>query len=93
MKFVEIEIGKVKIDVYNKLAKFLRKILDKTLKGEDWYEYDILDDILKDLNLEKEKQDEKVPCSHCGQVDMGQTGEYPCPVCGLPTVWDEREKK
>ncbi|MDD5517873.1 MAG: hypothetical protein PHV98_00795 [Candidatus Omnitrophica bacterium] len=25
----------------------------------------------------------------CNCIDVGQTGEYPCPVCGLPTVWDE----
>lgn len=24
----------------------------------------------------------------CGQVDTGQTGEYPCEVCGLPFVHD-----
>lgn len=29
------------------------------------------------------------PCSKCGQVDRGQTGEYPCSECGLPLVWDE----
>ena len=31
------------------------------------------------------------PCWKCGQIDNGQTGEYPCPVCGLPMVWDDRE--
>ena len=29
------------------------------------------------------------PCARCGQVDRGQTGEYPCMGCGLPQVWDE----
>lgn len=29
-------------------------------------------------------------CSKCGQNDFGQTGEYPCDTCGLPTVHDER---
>ena len=28
------------------------------------------------------------PCTKCGQVDHGQTGEYPCPVCGLPLTHD-----
>lgn len=28
-------------------------------------------------------------CSKCGQRDFGQTGEYPCQACGLPTVHDE----
>lgn len=28
-------------------------------------------------------------CQKCGQVDNGQTGEYPCSECGLPQVWDE----
>lgn len=27
-------------------------------------------------------------CSECGQTDRGQQGEYPCPKCGLPTLWD-----
>jgi hypothetical protein len=27
-------------------------------------------------------------CPKCGQVDIGQTGEYPCSECGLPTTWD-----
>lgn len=29
------------------------------------------------------------PCPKCGQIDRGQTGEYPCEVCGLPLVWDD----
>ena len=28
-------------------------------------------------------------CPVCGQVPNGQHGEYPCELCGLPTVWDE----
>lgn len=35
------------------------------------------------------KEDKRKPCPACGQVDIGQYGEYPCPECGLPTVWDE----
>lgn len=27
-------------------------------------------------------------CYLCGQVDHGQTGEYPCPSCGLPRMHD-----
>lgn len=27
-------------------------------------------------------------CKKCGQVDNGQTGEYPCKECGLPLVHD-----
>jgi ribosomal protein L37E len=27
-------------------------------------------------------------CGKCGQRDFGQQGEYPCSVCGVPTVWD-----
>lgn len=29
------------------------------------------------------------PCLKCKQVDIGQTGEYPCSGCGLPMVWDD----
>ena len=29
-----------------------------------------------------------VACFCCGQTDIGQYGEYPCAVCGLPTLWD-----
>ena len=32
-------------------------------------------------------------CSECGQVDHGQTGEYPCITCGLPFVFDEEVTK
>jgi hypothetical protein len=28
------------------------------------------------------------PCPKCGQLDNGQTGEYPCPTCALPTQHD-----
>lgn len=28
-------------------------------------------------------------CSKCGQIPNGQHGEYPCEVCGFPTVWDK----
>ena len=28
-------------------------------------------------------------CSQCGQISVGQSGEYQCPTCGLPTVWDD----
>lgn len=28
-------------------------------------------------------------CKSCGQVPEGQSGEYPCKACGLPTVHDE----
>lgn len=29
------------------------------------------------------------PCVKCGQVNIGQTGEYPCATCGFPSLWDE----
>jgi hypothetical protein len=29
------------------------------------------------------------PCSKCGQVNHGQTGEYSCEVCGLPMLHDD----
>lgn len=28
-------------------------------------------------------------CPKCKQVDIGQTGEYPCSECGLPMVWND----
>lgn len=27
-------------------------------------------------------------CPTCGQTNIGQTGEYPCAACGLPTLHD-----
>jgi len=30
----------------------------------------------------------KIRCDVCKQIDKGQTGEYPCPKCGLPQTWD-----
>jgi ParB/RepB/Spo0J family partition protein len=42
----------------------------------------------------KEKDGPKIKkCPKCGQVDRGQTGEYPCPECGLPSVWDAKSAK
>ena len=29
-------------------------------------------------------------CESCGQVDIGQTGEYPCKACGLPVEHDQK---
>lgn len=31
---------------------------------------------------------EHLACPKCHQKNVGQTGEYPCPVCGLPTMHD-----
>lgn len=28
----------------------------------------------------------EAPCATCGQTDIGQAGEYPCPTCSLPQV-------
>jgi len=28
-------------------------------------------------------------CEKCGQSTRGQGGEYPCPVCGVPTMHDD----
>lgn len=30
-------------------------------------------------------------CPKCGQIDEGQTGEYPCVLCGLPTTYDKEQ--
>ncbi len=32
-------------------------------------------------------------CNTCHQMNVGQTGEYPCVECGLPTVWDDMESR
>lgn len=29
-------------------------------------------------------------CKFCGQVDHGQTGEYPCKACDLPMEHDQK---
>jgi hypothetical protein len=34
-----------------------------------------------------ERDSKGTPCPRCGQTDHGQYGEYPCPDCGLPTLW------
>ena len=28
-------------------------------------------------------------CQVCHQFPVGQTGEFPCPQCGLPRSWDK----
>ncbi|RMC99933.1 hypothetical protein EAY64_06405 [Aquitalea palustris] len=30
-------------------------------------------------------------CKKCGQIDIGQYGEYPCPKCGLPTLHEAQQ--
>ena len=30
-------------------------------------------------------------CHVCGQLDVGQAGEYHCPECGLPRLWDDAQ--
>ncbi len=32
------------------------------------------------------------PCPKCHQTDHGQVGEYPCPVCGIPTLWGDAKQ-
>jgi len=39
-----------------------------------------------------DEEENSVVCDSCGQKDEGQTGEYPCDVCGLPRTWDEKEE-
>jgi hypothetical protein len=34
---------------------------------------------------------EHLVCPKCHQANVGQTGEYPCMVCGLPTVHDAKK--
>ncbi len=41
------------------------------------------------LLASEESQIVPVPCVKCGQINIGQSGEYPCTVCKLATVWDE----
>jgi len=31
-------------------------------------------------------------CDKCKQFEIGQTGEYPCKKCGLPTQWDDGQE-
>lgn len=37
------------------------------------------------------EEDKNKRCPKCGQTDIGQTGEYTCSECGLPTAWDVNE--
>ncbi len=34
---------------------------------------------------------EHLVCPKCRQTNVGQTGEYQCPVCGLPTMHDQED--
>jgi hypothetical protein len=40
------------------------------------------------LSMEFEFRDDP-QCAKCGQVGSGQTGEYPCGACGVPTLHDD----
>ncbi len=51
--------------------------------------FDHYEQILRVESLIAFRISEPKACEKCGQMDVGQTGEYPCPVCGVPTVWDK----
>ena len=38
------------------------------------------------------KAKEAETCNKCGQIPGKQTGEYPCEVCGEPTLHDDKEE-
>jgi hypothetical protein len=40
------------------------------------------------IKPESEETTKAPRCHKCGQTDVGQYGEYPCPICGLPLTWD-----
>ena len=48
----------------------------------------IVRDGLQELAEEYKASQERCPV--CGQIDQGQTGEHPCPECGLPRIWDDK---
>ena len=61
-------------------------------KELSWYVGDSkMPNLIKYLNRVGTK--DKIPCKKCGQVDNGQTGEYPCSECGLPTTHDNTSKR
>lgn len=35
---------------------------------------------------------EQPKCIKCGQINYGQTGEYPCEECGLPILHDSKTR-
>jgi hypothetical protein len=47
-------------------------------------------EVVPDTRQHQQRKDEIVRCPMCGQIDNGQTGEYPCMECGLPVLHDER---
>jgi hypothetical protein len=75
--------------------KLRRVIVDLTQK-HDWENYMMSDEtesVMRELYPFSELADKKEPCPKCGQTLQGQTGEYPCELCGLPTMWDDETPK
>jgi hypothetical protein len=48
------------------------------IKQDDWLE------VCKENDVLRERLAATNGCVDCGQIDIGQYGEYPCSLCGLP---------
>lgn len=65
--------------------------LEDTVKGDDGDRITRLRGYIH--RLASAQSTSEGACPACGQVDVGQTGEYPCRVCGLPLLHDALARK
>lgn len=65
-------------------AKAIYQLVDDPAKAEAAVEYVLIAKMKANHEISRQ-----AICEKCGQTDIGQTGEIPCEVCGLPTVHDE----
>ena len=71
---------------FNFVQRWTRQMntpFDELPEKECKSDFDEADKILKII------RNSAKPCTKCGSIDFGQTGEYPCAACGLPVAWDE----
>lgn len=69
------------LEWYNKLARMAED--DKRLGTLEYRQIQIIAEFIA-----KELEPEDGVCPRRGQFPNGQTGEYPCPGCGLPLLHD-----
>lgn len=77
-----------------KLREFADQLIANTREEEPSWEvvkevYQEAADSMRLAATALEARDTEDACKTCGQIDSGQTGEYCCKECGLPTVHDD----
>jgi predicted RNA-binding Zn-ribbon protein involved in translation (DUF1610 family) len=78
----------------SRICDFMGTVLQQEYKlyGGQWWLWSLGKPVRQLTASEIEYHKLGSACSCCEQVDEGQTGEHPCPECGLPIIWDEPDR-